>query len=131
MGATEEYVDHIVDIVLSVVPGLRVSVRPALEIDDVSVVEFEHPEISSMELVVATDAAFVKVLIGRYVFDAVPLDDLPGFAERLCAGQVTLRKGRVLGGYRLRVTTPARVYEAVGPRGALPLEDWEAHALEQ
>lgn len=127
MGATEEYVDRVVDIVSSVVPRLRVSVRPAHE--DVSMIEFEHPEIPSMELMVATDAAFVKVLISRYVFDAVQLDDLADFAERLYAGRIDLRKGRFFGGYRLRVETPKKTYEAAGPGGAYPLEEWEANAL--
>ena len=128
MGASEEYVDRVVEVVSSAVPGLQVSVRPALEVEDVSMIEFEHPEIPSLELIVATDAAFVKVLVSRYVFDAVPLDDLAKFAERLYTGRIDLRKGRIFGGYRLRVETPTDTYEA-GGGGAWPLEEWEVNAL--
>ncbi|HEX6356664.1 hypothetical protein [Actinophytocola sp.] len=92
-------------------------------------IEFEHPEIPSLELMVATDAAFVKVLVSRYVFDAVPLDDLANFAERLYTGRIDLSKGRIFGGYRLRVETPKETYEAAGPGDPYPLEEWEVNAL--
>lgn len=129
VGAEEDYVDRVVDIVSSAVPGLPVSVQLAREIDDISVVEFEHPAMPSMELVVATDAAFVKVLIGRYVFDTVPLDDLGDFVESFYAGKIDVRRVRILGWYRLRVATSVETYEAVGPRGAHLLEEWEAGAM--
>jgi hypothetical protein len=129
VGATEEYVDRVVDIVSSAVPRLQVSVRPVLEVEDVSMIVFEHPEIPSMELIVATDAAFVKVLVSRYVFDTVPLDDLANFAERLYTGRIDLHKRRILRDYRLRVETPKEAYEAVGPGGPYPLEEWEVNAL--
>lgn len=129
MGATEEYVDRVVEIVSSTVPRLQVSVQPALEVEDASMIVLEHPEIPSMQLMVATDAAFVKVLVSRYVFDAVPVDDLANFAERFYTGRIDLRKRRILRDYLLRVETPKETYEAAGPGSPYPLEEWEVNAL--
>lgn len=127
-GARESYVDTLIYEVMRRVPEVQASTRSAEEVADVSIIELLHPDFSPMDLVVATDAKYVKVMISRFVFDAVLIVDLGEFAYKFFAREFELAKGRFLGGYRLRVTTGSGDYEAFGPR-AVPLEDWESRAL--
>jgi hypothetical protein len=70
------------------------------------------------------------LLIGRYAFDGVPLEDLAELVVLLLDGRLTLRKKLFpLASLRLAVQVGERTYDAFGARSTGTFENWKLSAL--
>lgn len=119
--------EHLVEGVKSSVGDVTLDVRAELGGGDLVLVEVENASGLYLQVVMAEGAKFANVLVGRYVFDGIPIDVLLEFVVALLQGQFRIEKKRVLWWvhYKLVVNTRHSEFDAFGSDGDVPLESWE------